>query len=105
VVGLVGGALVACTSERDYAEDVAVLLDTADALEAEAGLMMTLTQGTSANASDEQIVAALATDVVARMQPAGCATVTQHDLELTITFDECSGTRGLARVSGTVVLL
>jgi hypothetical protein len=108
---LLGSSLLVCACTnggRDDGDSVASAIDSSDSTEAEGNVMM----GSIDGADGSGLVAPTAADVAVRIaanvslrwNPSGCATVTQHDALVSITFNDCTGPRGLIHVTGTLDL-
>jgi len=106
---LLGSSLVACMRNRDgELETAESALDSVDSVEAEGNVMMSVIDGADgsgiAPATPDQVAGRIAANVASRWQPSGCATVAQQANTITISYDDCSGPRGLVHVSGQLVL-
>lgn len=111
-IALIGSSLLfsACLDRNrggdpDTAE---AAVDSSDHAETEGNLMMAAIDGadmTSASAltSDEAAVR-IAANVALRWNPSGCAIVGQTGRNISITYNDCTGPRGLLHVSGRLEL-
>lgn len=83
-------------------------IESSDSTEAEGRVMMSAIDGTDASGltlvTAAEVALRIAANVELRWNPSGCATVTRNDGLVSITFDDCSGPRGLLHVSGTLDL-
>jgi hypothetical protein len=107
---LLGTSLVACMRNRgDEVESAESALDSQESVEAEGNVMMAVIDGADmagvAPATPDQIAARLAANVALRWQPSDCATVDQNGNTITITYNDCTGPRGLRTVNGMLVLV
>jgi hypothetical protein len=112
VAGLLGAAaaLGACTMEPADDSDHAVAefaIDSGDSGQAEGSLLAAaldgvgLGLGQAAPATPADLAAAISARLAARFSPAGCATSTIAASSLTVSFNNCTGPRGLRAVNGT----
>lgn len=104
---LLGSSLVACVRRGDDVESAESALDSSESVEAEGNVMMAVVDGADmpvAALTADQVATAIAANVAARWQPTGCATVEQQGSAITITYNDCTGPRGLLHVSGQLVL-
>ena len=100
VLGCRDGAI----TEEELAEAAA---DSAGASQAEASLLTSLLDGAPtgiAPATPESVATFLASRAAERYSPAGCATVTQAGLTVTVELAGCTGPRGLRQLDGTLTL-
>ena len=108
---LLGSSLLAAgcvnrgTGNVDSAESA---IDSSDGVSAEGNVMMAAVDGADMTGlvalTGDQVAAKIAANVAARWNPSGCATVTQTGANLAITYDDCSGPRGLVHVTGELDL-
>lgn len=108
---LLGSSLLAagCLGGRggnvDSAESA---IDSSEGVSAEGNVMMALVDGADMSSvtalTADDAAARIAANVATRWQPSGCATVNQQGANITITYDDCSGPRGLLHVSGELDL-
>jgi len=98
----------ACTNSGGDVDSAASAIDSSDSTESEGNVMMGSVDGadgsglTAPTAAD--IAVRIAANVALRWNPSGCATVTQHDALVSITYNDCTGPRGLVHVTGTLDL-
>lgn len=104
-------ALAASGCGADDAEDDSVAaemaLDASESGQAESSLLAASIDGVvlgqiSGNTVD--VTAAINARLSARFSPAGCVSSTPSGSSLTVTFDNCTGPRGLRQVDGTLTL-
>jgi hypothetical protein len=103
-------AFTACAANGDAASDDSAegAIDSADSASAEGNMMMAATDGSNAPAVEltaEIIAGNVAANISARFQPQACVTITQAGLALKAVYDDCTGVRGLAHVSGELDLV
>jgi hypothetical protein len=104
---LLGTSLVACVRRGDDTESAESALDSADSVDTEGNLMMATMDGADMAATGltaDDVATRIAANVANRWQPTGCATVDQQGSSITITYNDCTGPRGLIHVSGQLVL-
>lgn len=108
---LIVGSLVAaggCLADKGEEADAVVAeqaLDAGDSGQAEASLLVATLDGTTLSGlTPAQVAAAASVRLGARFSPPGCATAVTSGDTLTITFDGCTGPRGLRAVDGTLAL-
>lgn len=100
----------ACLHRGDdvTADSAASAIDSSESTEAEGNVVMAAVDGADvvglAAATPEQVATRIAANVVARWSPTSCATVARAGAQVTITYRDCTGPRGLAHVSGVLVL-
>ena len=107
---LISSSLFACmrnsTTDVDTAEST---VDSSDSVSAEGDVMTAAVDGadvagfTAATAAD--VSARIVANIGLRMQPAGCATVTQSGANITVVYNDCTGPRGLVHVTGELDLV
>ena len=101
-------ALTACDRGVDDEEIAEAAASSSGAGQAEASLLASAVDGALAAgvapATPETVATFIATHAPGRYAPAGCATVTQAGLTVTIAFDQCTGPRGLRQLDGTLAL-
>jgi hypothetical protein len=108
---LLGSSLVvgACADRGAGDTDSAMAaIDSSDSTQAEGDMMMGSVDGADGSGlvapTAAQVAVRIAANVSLRWNPSGCATVSQHDALVSITYHDCTGPRGLAHVSGTLDL-
>jgi len=83
-------------------------IDSSESTEAEGNLMMAAVDGADVAglvaATPEQIATRIAANAVARWTPSGCATIAHTGAQITITYKDCTGPRGLVHVTGVMEL-
>jgi len=93
-------------SELDSAE---AAVESADSTEAEGNVMMAAIDGAelsgAATLTSDEIAVRIAANVALRWNPSGCAVVEQTGRNITITYNDCTGPRGLVHVSGRLDLV
>ncbi len=104
---LLGSSLVACMNrgagtDVDSAESA---VDSSDSVGSESDLMVATMDGAEVTgllpATADQIAVRVAANVAGRWA-SGCAKVTQNGTDVTITYTDCTGPRGLVHVSGVL---
>jgi hypothetical protein len=89
-------------------DSAASAIDSSDSAEAEGDMMMASVDGSDGAGliapTGAQVAARIAANVALRWNPSGCATVTQSDALVSITYNDCTGPRGLVHVSGELDL-
>jgi hypothetical protein len=106
---LSSSSLVACARDKATgdADSAPAAVDSQEAVSDESDMMIASVDGTSSSgltaATGDQIAATIAANVAARW-PGGCATATQNGADVAITYDDCSGPRGLVHVTGELDL-
>jgi hypothetical protein len=101
---LASSALVGCMRNDDDIVSAEGALDTVDSVQAEADLMAVNLEGADAMAAtSEEIAVRIAANIGLRW-PSSCRTVEQNGNAITVTYNDCTGPRGLLRVSGQLVL-
>lgn len=108
-LSLLGSLLVVgCADRADTDAALAeAAADSSGASQAEASLLASLFDGAPAGvapATPDNVATYLATHAAARYSPAGCATVTQAGLTVTVELAGCTGPRGLRELDGTLTL-
>ena len=105
---LLGSMLVACLRNKD--EEVMSAesaLDSADSVHAEGNLMMANVDGADMAGvtalTGEEVAIRIAANIGLRW-PSSCRTITTNGASITITYNDCTGPRGLVHVSGQLVL-
>ena len=107
---LLGSSLLvcACTNGHDDVDSAASAIDSSDSTEAEGNVMMGSIDGADGSGlaapTAADVAVRIAANVALRWNPSGCATVTQHDALVSITYNDCTGPRGLVHVTGTLDL-
>lgn len=98
----------ACTNSGADVDSAAGAIDSTDSTESEGNVMMGAVDGADASgfagATAADVAVRIAANVSLRWNPTGCATVTQHDALVSITYNDCTGPRGLVHVTGTLDL-
>jgi hypothetical protein len=98
----------ATDTDAETTETAEAAIDATDAASAEGNVMMATVGGAEGallvGVTAEVAAARIAANVSARYQPAGCATVTRSGAAIRAVFDDCTGPRGLAHVSGELAL-
>lgn len=100
----------ACANRADdaTADSAVTAIDSTESAEAEGNLMLASIDGselvTFTAATPEQIATRIAANAAARWNPSGCATVARAAAQVTITYRDCTGPRGLIHVTGAMVL-
>ena len=106
---LLSSSLAACMNrgggvDVDSAESA---IDSSDSVDAESDLMAATLDGAEVTgllpATADQIAVRVAANVAGRWA-AGCAKVTQNAANVTITYSDCTGPRGLVHVTGELDL-
>lgn len=107
LLALCSSSLVACMNKGDEVS-IESALDDQESTGAEGDIMVSNLDGAELAgllpATDEQIALKIATNIRPRFQPADCVTATQNGNEVTVTYNDCTGPRGLIHVSGQLVL-
>jgi hypothetical protein len=103
---LVGSALIGCA--RNHGDDDQVTaesaLDSASSVQAEGDLMAVNIEGANMLAlTSDEIAQRIAANIGLRW-PSSCRTIEQTGNAITVTYNDCTGPRGLLHVSGTLVL-
>jgi hypothetical protein len=108
---LLGSSLLvsACTNAgHEDADSASSAIDSTDSTESEGNVMMGTVDGADGSGllapTAAEVAVRIAANVSLRWNPSGCATVTQHDATVSITYHDCSGPRGLIHVTGTLDL-
>ena len=101
---LLGSLVTGCMRNRDDVETAEATLDSSDTVEAEGNLMMAMIDGADMAATPDQVAARIAANVALRWQPSGCAVQTSQGNTITITYNDCTGPRGLVHVNGQIIL-
>src|ERR1700689_876927 len=107
---MLAGSLFGCMNKADSpnVDSAAAAVDSSDSVTSEGNVMMANVDGadmTSVTAlTGPGAAATIAANVGTRWTPPSCATVTTSGATDTITYDDCTGPRGLVHVSGTLVL-
>ncbi len=101
--------LVGCMNRGGTSLDTAEgAIESSDSTEAEGNVMMATVDGADATglvaATPEQIALRIATNVAVRWNPSSCATVQTNGANITITYNNCTGPRGLVHVTGELDL-
>lgn len=104
---LLMGACVNHSGGEDV-DSAASAIDSSESIEAEGNVMMSAVDGTDGSGltvvTAAEVAVRIAANVELRWNPSGCATVTQEGARVSITYDDCTGPRGLVHVSGTLEL-
>src|SRR5262245_7466112 len=105
---LLGSSLVACMG-NGAGEEVSTesALDSADSVQAEGSIMMANIDGTDMTAFAPLAADVIAARIAANMElrwPNSCRTIAQAGNSITVTYNDCTGPRGLVHVSGQLVL-
>lgn len=89
-------------------DSAAVAVDDADGVGAEGDMMAASVDGTEMTSLTAptaiDVAARIAANVSLRWNPSACATVNANGANVTITYDDCTGPRGLVHVSGELDL-
>lgn len=108
---LLGSSLIvgACMNRGGADMDSAAsAVDSSESTQAEGDMMMASVDGADAVGlvapTAAQVAVRIAANVALRWNPGACATVTQKDAAISITYKDCTGPRGLVHVSGTLDL-
>jgi hypothetical protein len=106
-LALLGGCMQRGGGDGDLAVAEAAI-DGSDAAEAEGNVMMATIDGVDASAaaaaSPEALAVRIAANVAVRWNPDGCAVVAQSGRTIAITYNDCTGPRGLVHVTGRLDL-
>ena len=105
-VALLGSSLVACMRNQGDETSAESALDSADSVQAEGNIMMANLDGVDFSATaltSDDIAVRIAANIGARW-PSTCKTIEQNGNAITITYNDCTGPRGLIHVSGQLVL-
>jgi len=102
---LLAGCLNRSTADLDSA---ASAVESSDSTEAEGNVMMAAVDGADATGlvapTPDQVALRIAANVALRWNPSGCATVSHTGATITITYNDCTGPRGLLHVTGELDL-
>lgn len=110
---LLGSSLLvgACVNRGGGSADMdsaASAIDSSDSTEAEGNMMMASVDGADMAGltvlTSVDVAVKIAANVSLRWNPSACATVSRKDAQVSITFNDCTGPRGLVHVSGTLDL-
>ena len=108
---LLGSSLLvgACADRGgDDLDSAARAIDSADSAEAEGNVMMGAVDGADASGlvglTSVDVAVRIAANVSLRWNPSGCAQVTRNDATISITYNDCTGPRGMVHVTGTLDL-
>lgn len=89
-------------------DSAAAAIDSSDSTEAEADMMAGTVDGADASGlvapTSADVAVRIAANVALRWNPSGCAKVTRNDAVVSITFNDCTGPRGLVHVTGELDL-
>ncbi len=103
--------LVGCAKNSTNVDSASAAIDSQESVESEGNVMMAMTDGADGMAlvapalpTPDQVAARIAANVALRWNPAGCATATASGANVTVTFNDCTGPRGLLHVTGTLDL-
>jgi hypothetical protein len=106
-IALLATSLVACMRNGDEEVSAESALDSADSVHAEGNLMMANIDGADMTAAaaltPEEIAVRIAGNIGLRW-PSSCRTIETNGNAITITYNDCTGPRGLFHVSGQLVL-
>lgn len=84
-------------------------IDSSDGVSAEGNVMMAEVDGADMTGltalTGDQVAVRVAANVALRWQPSGCATVDQQGATVTVTYNDCTGPRGLVHVTGTLTVV
>jgi hypothetical protein len=107
-------ALPACMNHQDDAassdDSAESAVDSAESASAEGDMMMSAVDGADvttevgAALTVDGVSAKIAGNLSARFAPSGCAAVSQGTGSIKVTYDDCTGPRGLLHVSGELDL-
>jgi hypothetical protein len=106
---LSSGSLIGCMrgGSTDNVDSASAAVDSQEGVSDESDIMIASVDGSSptglAAATGEQIAATISANVAARWA-GGCATVVQTGADVTITYNDCTGPRGLVHVTGELDL-
>jgi len=106
---LLATSLVACARNQDgdNLDNAESALDSQESVEAEGNVMMSALEDADMQLlapTADQVAARIAANITARNTPTGCATATASGANVTVTYDNCSGPRGLLHVTGQLDL-
>src|ERR1051325_6704984 len=108
---LLGSSLVACVRSKDTGtstDTAESVVDNTDSVSAEGNVMMAAMDGADmsglAPLTGDQVAARVAANAALRWQPSGCASVARTGSMIAITFNDCTGPRGLLHVTGELDL-
>jgi len=97
-----------CARQATNVDSAESAIDSQSSVSAESDLMVANVDGADATAltalTVDQVAAKIAANVAGRWQPSTCATVTQNGASVTITYNDCTGPRGLIHVTGELDL-
>jgi len=105
-VALLGSSLVACVRNKTDETSAESALDSADSVQAEGNIMMANIDGADLSATaltSDDVAVRIAANIGARW-PSTCKTIEQNGNAITVTYNDCTGPRGLFHVSGQLVL-
>jgi hypothetical protein len=109
---LVGFTTVGCAKNSANEDSAAAAIDSSSSVESEGNVMMAVSDGADGMAlqapalpTPEQVAQRIAANVPLRWSPSGCATSTVNGADVTITFNDCTGPRGLLHVTGELDLV
>lgn len=99
-------AASACNKSDSPNEDSAEgAIDSTDSASAEGNLLMAAVDGSATGkVTADSVTATIAANITARYTPAGCVTVTPSGATIKAVYNDCTGPRGLAHVTGEVDL-
>jgi hypothetical protein len=90
------------------ADSASSAVDSSESTEAEGNLMMAMVDGSEIAgllpATPEQIAVRIAANIGSRWIPSTCVTMNRTAAQITVTYKDCTGPRGLVHVSGTLIL-
>lgn len=110
---VLGSSLVAsgCMRGKDSGTGIDTAesaVDSSDSVNAEGNLMMAEVDGADMTGlttlTGDQVAVRVAANVALRWQPSSCATISQQGATVTVTYDDCTGPRGLVHVTGTLTV-
>jgi hypothetical protein len=108
VIALFSSSLLGCMNKDDTVS-VESALDDNESTAAEGEIMASSMDGAEMAgllpATSDQVAAKIVSNIGPRFQPAGCATATSQGATVTVTYNDCTGPRGLIHVSGQLVLV
>src|SRR5690242_7018368 len=108
LLALCSGSLLGCMNKGDEVS-VESALDDQESTGAEGDIMASAVDGAEMSgllpATNDEIASRIVAHIGPRFQPAGCATATQQGAAVTITYNDCTGPRGLIHINGQLVLV
>lgn len=106
---LSSGSLIGCMrgGSTDNVDSASAAVDSQESVSDESDIMIASVDGSTpsgiAALEADQIAATIAANVAGRW-PSGCATAVQTGADVTITYNDCTGPRGLVHVTGELDL-